>query len=449
MNSKGFSGFQIGVFIACAVGIIFGLLIFSGKIPLGEEKTNQTISGSLTIWGTLPGDSVRAMTDQLRQVYKEVNFSYVQKTPNTFQNDLVNALASGSGPDMIFVNPSDIITNKDRLFEIPYASLPQSTFQNTFIDQGNLFLTGTGVLALPFINDPLVMYYNRDLLAASFTVNPPRTWDDIIALNKKITVKDDAGRLITQTVALGTFDNITYAKEILATMIFQTGNKLVAWDEFSKKYVSQFLQTDSAGNSGVANALGFYTAFSNSNDADRYSWNGSLPKDIDQFVAGKLAIYFGFASELQTIRLKNPNLNFEIALMPQRSQGTLKATYGKMYGLAIMKVSKNLQLATTLAPVITGKEAFTTYRMVSPTAIPARRDLVIDTSPDARETLFRNSVIIGQGFLDPDAPATTSLFKRFIDQINSGSANPGSIMSPGESLFSGILAKAQRQVTAQ
>jgi hypothetical protein len=61
-NSKGLSMFQIGIFIACAAGIVFAILIFSGKIPLGETKTTQTLKGSVVIWGTLPGDSVRAMT---------------------------------------------------------------------------------------------------------------------------------------------------------------------------------------------------------------------------------------------------------------------------------------------------------------------------------------------------------------------------------------------------
>jgi ABC-type glycerol-3-phosphate transport system substrate-binding protein len=122
-NSKGLSMFQIGIFIACAAGIVFAILIFSGKIPLGETKTTQTLKGSVVIWGTLPGDSVRAMTDQIRQTYKEVNFSYSQKKPETFQLDLVNALASGVGPDLVFISPAEVIQNKDRLLEIPYASL--------------------------------------------------------------------------------------------------------------------------------------------------------------------------------------------------------------------------------------------------------------------------------------------------------------------------------------
>jgi ABC-type glycerol-3-phosphate transport system substrate-binding protein len=447
-NSKGPSVFQIGVIIACVAGVVFSLLIFSGKIPVGDSSAATTLKGSVAIWGTLSGDAVRAMTDQLHQTYKDVNFSYVEKTPASFQPDLVNALASGSGPDLIFVSPSDIIQNKDRLLEIPYASLPQASFQGAFIDQGNLFLTSTGVLALPFVVDPLVMYYNRDLLSGSFTVNPPQTWDDVVALNKKITAKDDAGKLTTETVALGTFDNITNAKDIISAMIFQTGNKIVAWDPLNKKYASQFSQPDASGNSGVAKALTFYTAFSNVNDADHYSWNGSLPKDKSQFIAGKLAIYFGYASELGGIRQLNPNLNFDVSIFPQRSTGNLKATYGKMVGLAVVKVSKNSTLALAMAQQLVAKDNVATYRTLESTSTPARRDMLAQATDDAHQTLFYKSAIISQGLLDPDPNQTTPLFKKFIDQINAGIAQPNAILSPGDSLMSSILGKIQRDTSS-
>lgn len=439
--------FQIGTLVVCGLGIVFGVLIFSGKIPVGESTTDEKLKGSLVIWGTLPGEAVRATLELLKQPYPEVSIAYSEKSPASFQSDLVNALASGTGPDMVYITPADVVQNRDRLFEIPYASFPQGLFQSTFVDQGNLFLTGTGVLAFPFVLDPLVTYYNRDMVAGSFSVNPPKTWDEVIALNKKITIKDDAGKLTTQTVALGTFDNIAHAKEIISAMIFQTGNKIVAWDSVNKKYISTFGQGVD-GVSGVANALGFYTAFANPADADRYSWNGSLPLDVNQFLAGKLAVYFGYASELPGIRLKNPNLNFDVSVFPQRVQGTIKSTFGNMYGLAIIKVSKNTSLALAMAQQLSSKQTVQNYLSFQSTAIPARRDMVTIVDADAHKTLFYKSAIIAQGFLDPDKTQTTALFKKFIDQINAGITRPEAIISPGDSLLSGILQKAQRQETA-
>ena len=63
--------------------------------------------------------------------------------------------------------------------------------------------------------------------------------------------------------------------------------------------------------------------------------------------------------------------------------------------------------------------------------------------------MFNKSAIIAQGLLDPDQLQTTALFKKFIDQLNAGIGQAAAILSPGDSLLSGILQKAQRDITVQ
>jgi len=443
---KDVSLFKIGLYVLLGIGIVFAVLIFSGKITVGKPAA-AAISGNVVIWGTLPQDPMGLMTDVVHQTYKNVNVEYVQQDPATFQANLVNALASGGGPDMILLTPDDVISNHDRILEIPYTSLPQATFQSTFIDQGSQFLTDTGVLAFPLFVDPMVMYYNKDMLSSAFTVSPPATWDDVVALNKKITQVDDAGKLSTETVALGSFDNITHAKDILSNLIFQGGNSIVAWDPTVKAYVSQFGNASASGDSAVADALQFYTDFSNPTDAAHYSWNATLPNDETQFVAGNLAIYFGYASELASIRQQNPNLNFGVAMMPQKKGTTLKTTYGKMTGLAIMKVSKNIQLDVIVAQTMTSDSAISQYLSLDPTVEPARRDMLANSSADANQTLFYNSSIISRSFLDPDPVQTSALFQKYVNEINVGAAVPASIVAPGNSLLTEILQTIQKQTS--
>ena len=445
---KNFSAFQIGLYVLFSIGIVFAVLIFSGKISVGTSSTSATLSGSVVIWGTLPQDAVNAATDIVHQTYKNVTVHYQKEDPATLQDDLVNALASGSGPDMVFVTPADIIANHDRIFEIPYASLPQGAYESTFVDQATQFLTGTGVLAFPMIIDPMVMYYNKDMLSSAFTVSPPATWDDLVALNKKITQVSDAGKLSTETAALGSFGNITHAKDILANLMFQGGNSIVSWDPGQKAYVSHFGDANAAGNSAVVDALQFYTSFANPNDTAHYSWNATLPNDQTQFVAGNLAIYFGYASELGTIRQNNPNLNFGVAMMPQKTRALFKTTYGQMTGVAIMKVSKNLSLDVAVAQTLSSQPAISTYLGMDPTLEPARRDMLSGASTDANKALFYNSAIISRSFLDPDAAQTTSLFGKYVNDINAGAAEPANILAPGNSLLSGILQAVQKKTSS-
>ncbi len=447
---KNFSIFQIVVFVLCGAGVLFGVLIFSGKIPVGQGSSKVSVSGTVTIWGVLPYDAMNAMKETLRKNYKEVTVNYVEKEAETFQSELIDALASGGGPDLIVITPAGIIQNKNKLFTVPYASLPDTTFRTTFTDQGSLFLSNEGTLAFPLLIDPMIMYYNRDLLTSSFVVKPPVTWDDVVTLNKVVTRKDDAGRLATETVALGTFDNITHAKDIISLLIFQAGNKIVDLDPISKKYVSVFGDALGDGVSPVANGVGFYSSFSNPSDADHYSWNPTLPRDKDQFIAGNLAVYFGYASELVGIRQKNPNLNFDVSLMPQRAKSPVKMTYGMMHGVAITKSSKNRGLALAVAQQLATDEAVTAYLAVDKTFVPARRDMLSRTaSNDARQALFYNSAIISRSWIDPDATATTALFKKSMNQINAGTLTPAAIIPPMNSLLSSTLQKLQKDPVTQ
>jgi multiple sugar transport system substrate-binding protein len=440
---KNFSSFQIGVFVVCFLGIVFGVLIFSGKIPLGQSSSTA-VTGSVTVWGTLPYRAVSAGLEPIRKAYKDVTINYVEKDPQEFQPDFIDALASGVGPDLVVITPADIIQDKNKLMLVPFTSLPEATFRSTFIDQGSLFLDTTGVVAFPLFVDPMIMYYNRDMLTSLFVVQPPATWDDVVDLNKKNTQKDSAGKLSIETVALGTFDNITHAKDLISLLMLQSGSKIIDFSSDLNKYVSVFANSIN-GSYPVVNALRFYISFANSADADHYSWGASLPKDKDQFVAGNLATYFGYASELAGIRQRNPNLNFDIALMPQRAKSSVKATYGTLHGVAIVKSSKNPSLAVLMAQQMASKDAIDAYLAIDPTFVPARKDMLTNPpADDSRKTLLYNSAIISRSWIDPDKVQTTSVFQKMIQQINAGTITPESTLSTVGSLLDSILSKYQK-----
>jgi multiple sugar transport system substrate-binding protein len=440
---KNTSPLQIGIYVACGIGIVLAVAIFSGKLPIGKAK-DEGLKGTVVMWGTLPSQVVREYAAASLEQTPDVRVTYIQKDSSNFQSDLVNALASGAGPDLVVVSPADVIVNKDRLLAIPFTSLPLQTFKDTFVDQASLFVRADGILALPMFIDPLVMYYNRDLLTSSFAVKPPATWDDVVALNKQLTRKDDAGALSVETVAMGTFDNILHAKEILTMITLQAGGTIIGFDENSKKYISTLSYASRDTGNPFSTALALYSSFSNSNDSDHYSWNASLPLDSNQFIAGKLALYFGYGSELTNIRKKNPNLNFDVAMVPQSARRPTKVVYGKMMGIAVTKMSKQIPLSVTVANALTQKSALNLYLKSDASLAPARKDMLSEIpNEDAIRSLIYKSAIISKSFLDPEYTQTALLFKRVIDQINSGVANPDSSVMAAEALMKNILDKVQ------
>jgi len=62
----------------------------------------------------------------------------------------------------------------NKLYTIPYAAYTERTFRDTNIDGAQLFLSTTGVTALPLLVDPLVTYYNKDILAAKKLCYPAK-----------------------------------------------------------------------------------------------------------------------------------------------------------------------------------------------------------------------------------------------------------------------------------
>lgn len=441
---KNISPFQLIIMIVCGVAAVFALLIFSGKLPIGQQAAKK-IQGNITIWGTLPYSAMNLAMGSVSGTYENVRINYEEKNRSTFQSDLVNALASGTGPDLVLINQTDIVTNEDRFFVTPFTSLPEQTYRSLFVDQASSYITPTGVIAFPLVIDPMVMFYNRDMLTSAFSVAIPKTWSDIIGLIPRITQKDDGGILQTQTVALGTFDNISYPKEIISLLGFQTGNPIVQFDVAQQSYISTVKFPSASTAYPIADAFDFFTSFSNPLNQDRYSWNTSLPKDQNQFIAGKLAIYFGYASEIDTIRKKNPNLNFGIDMMPQRTGSPTKITYGSMTGIAIMKMSKNPTLALMIAQLIADKKSVQAILDTYPRLAPARRDMLSGKESDALSSVIYNSAIISRGFLDPDTVQTNTWFKKYITDISSGIGTGASLLESKDATLSGILSQVQRK----
>lgn len=412
---KNSSMVQTIVLVVFGLGIIIGVLFFSGKIPLpGDKSKKNGPTGSVVVWGVLPYSQVNTIFDSIEQDYDELQLSYVEKSPDTIQNELVNALASGKGPDLFMMNSQQVAENLDRLYIIPFTNYPETAFKKTFPDASESLLVSKGVLALPMMIDPMVMYYNRDIFTSNFEVNPPKTWDKLAELVPKLVRKDEAGKISQAAIPLGTINNMSYPKELLALKILQQGNPIIHFEPAMNKW-----QSDIESGGELVNALNWYTGFINP-ASNVYTWNTSLPKDRDMFISGKSAMYIGFPTEIETIRKLNPNLNFAMTMIPQINDNANRVNYAQVYSLGVSKISQNRDNAIGVANILTDKEHLA--KIVGPTYYaPARRDLLSDKPKDndLAVTIY-NSAIISKSFFDPNSTKTKDLLVTAVNQINAG-----------------------------
>lgn len=409
------SNFQIVVLIVFVVLIIAGVLLFA--LVNKEGKTKDTI-GIVVIWGTLNQELMNKQLLFLRSENENTrDVTYVEKDERTYNDELVEAIASGIGPDLFLLSQSDILRQQNKIYQIPFESYSVRRFKDSFIEEGELYLNNTGIVALPFYVDPMVMYWNRDILSREGFSTSPEYWDEFFVLSPKITKRDQSSNISQATVALGEFKNITHAKDILSALIMQAGSPIMVLNEAGQ--LQNFISKGSGSSEKPAeSALRFYTEFSNPIKSV-YSWNRSLPDSRQAFISGDLTFYFGFASELSELRRANPNLNFDIAMFPQVREEETPLTFGRMQAVAISRSSRNLNDALKIAFLMTSNSSMTKLNELTGMP-PVSRQLLRILPSDSYQPVFYNSALISQGWLDPDSEETEKIFQSMVEGITSG-----------------------------
>jgi ABC-type glycerol-3-phosphate transport system substrate-binding protein len=406
------STFKIILLSIFGIGAVLGVIIFASYKGSGSSST-----GPVVMWGFIPQSSFNIFAKEIGlDTSKQFTFTYVEKNPASFEADFEKALADGNGPDIIMLREDMLQAQKNRLFVIPYANYPERDFKTNFIQSTELFLGSMGTYALPLYVDPLVMYWNRTLFTNAALSVPPHYWDEFLTLPQKLTKKSISGNITQSLIALGEWKNITNAKEIISNLLIQGGNDIVYQPRTG---AGQSLLIGSI-ESGIPSdgAVNFYTQFANPVTA-QYSWNRSLPNSTQYFLLGNLATYIGFASELPEIRAKNPNLNFDVTLVPQPRQSERNIVYAHIYGLAISKQSKNVPGAFLAINTLTSESSEKTLE--SYTNLPSpRRKLLGITPSDPYKTVFYQSAIQSVTWPDPNRKATSNMFQNMIESITAG-----------------------------
>lgn len=437
---KDISFFQVGVIGVFIFFIIFAVLIFSGVIPgFGSHRAG---GGTVVVWGSIPEATFNTAlnnTDVLKG--GKVEIKYVAVPSVSFETKLVSALARGEGPDVIILPHTLVYQHADKITPIPYKAVSAREYQDTFVSEGTLFQTSGGILALPLYVDPVVMYVNNDSLTSAGYAKIPTLWSQFVdassgrSVVQALTTTNAQGVIEKSAIALGDFSNVDHAKDILSLLFLQAGSSIVGVRE-GAGYMSDLGSDSDQSVSPAVSALNFFTQFA-SRGKTSYAWSGTLPKSKNAFSSGMLAVYLGLASELPELREKNPHLNFDMALVPQRGAGK-SLTYGNLYGAAILRRTTNPTLALVAVQILTAKEFSTEIASVLSVA-SARRDVLATNSADALRAVIDQSALISRGWLDPNPRETETIFGTMVQSTVVGSTESSSAVSRAHQELSTLL----------
>ncbi len=303
----------VAIILVPAIPIV---LLVSGVL---KSKPTTVSPVTLTVWGTADerlAFAALAKRYAIQRPYATVTYQVVPA--EGYYDRLVSAWAQGNGPDLFFVPQTwigqmtefatpmpaqlgvPIVKTGTGLFrngtEIVQQSLPApsvTSLKNTFVDAvaQDAVIDGQ-VWGLPLSMDTIVLYSNKDLLNNAKVFEPAKTWGELLQqlTVNGLTVADDQQSIVQAGVALGSVDNVPYAADLMALLMLQNGWPAIQPNQDSV-HMTEAAQT----------AMDFWLSFANPKKV-AYSWNAQQPNAREDFLAGKLAYYFGTLADLATIK---------------------------------------------------------------------------------------------------------------------------------------------------
>lgn len=316
---------------------------------------------TLTIWRA--GNDSAGFADavnEYRQLHENVSFNFRQVSPDSYEQELVEAIAAGQGPDLVTLPNAKIHAFEDKLEPMPAgffggsdlittisAQYPQAVLADT--------LHGGKIFGLPFSISGLVLITNTNLVQAEFNrriqaelptnnlfFRAPVDWNEVIDLTKVLTKK--TGDQISEAgIALGTTNNIPNVADIIAALMLQQGVKMVTADGKDAAYHLPDAK-DSTYYPGPA-VLDFLKGFSNP-ASPHYSWNAQKPAAVHEFINGRLAMMIGYPSIVPYLAQRNPGLGISLAPLPQIPNAFTIVDFAGDYRIeAVTKTSRYPQVA--------------------------------------------------------------------------------------------------------
>ena len=189
---------------------IFGALALGGMVyfATGTYGSSSGQVGEVLIWGTLDDRVFNAvMRDLAEDNPALLQTTYVEKPIETFSAELSEAIASGRGPDLYVLQSDYILKDFPKIFPFLSAgekfSISERVFKDTFIDGAELFWSSQGALGIPIAVDPMVLFWNRDLLATAGFAEPPTEWEDLFDIAERATRRDSSKSILKSAIALG------------------------------------------------------------------------------------------------------------------------------------------------------------------------------------------------------------------------------------------------------
>lgn len=390
---------------------LFTLTGFGCRRTAGDQP--EKLNRELLVWGLWQesADMEPVLAAFEEQTGIEVKYKKVASVA-TYEQDLLEALAEGRGPDVFVIHHTWIDDKQRILSPAPETIVDARAVKDEFVDVVEQDVVRQGlVYALPTSVDTMAMFYNKDIFNGAAIARPPRTWSDFQNMVERVTKVNRLGVIQQSAAALGTAANVNRAADILQLLMIQSGLPLI----------NETRGVDINNDIGKR-ALTFYTDFAN-RGKKVYTWNLQQDYSIDAFAEGETAVMFNYSYHIPTVRAKNPRLNFGLAPIPQiaGSSEANRIAFAAYWPFAVANSSTAPEAAWQFVRFLTNQSSTQVLNAGASTP-PARRDSVVELQRDPELGVFADQSLAAHSWQRVDIAATDTIFNAMIDDVVTGAA---------------------------
>ncbi len=397
-----------------AVSII-ACIVFLGM----RFHRTRPIPITLEAWGTLDeSKTFLSIIENYQKKHPYIKINYTLKDKTTYHNEILKAFSDNQAPDIFIINGSYLPYYENKISPL---NLKKDKDLNLFsLNQiypniaKNTLIKDDYLLGIPLYIDTLALYYNQDIFNYYNIALPPASWEEILNLISRLRRINAQGQITRAAIALGSSYNIHWDSDIISTLMMQYGSNIVDTDKkqttfnYEIKYANQRILPGEE-------ALKFYTQFTDPRSR-YYTWNNNFSDSVIAFSKGESVMMIGYSQAKKIIEEYNPNLNYNIASLPQFTNSPSKINYGDTINLVVSQDSKHPEECWKFLKFFAEKNTAEFYYLQTKNP-PARLDLIQNHLNDPDSGIFIRQILLSQNWHQYNFQEINQIFKEMVEDV--------------------------------
>ncbi|MER3451717.1 MAG: sugar ABC transporter substrate-binding protein [Meiothermus sp.] len=323
---------------------------------------------TLTYWQYEFKSKVEAINELIRRF--EAENPGIRVVHQTFPYDayaqkVASAIPAGQGPDVVNLYYGWLPTWVKAGYLVPLPEEFAQRLDREFVRMAQAAKLNGKAYGVPTAVRSLALFYNKDLFRQAGLFAPPKTWEEFIAIGKKLTLKQ--GARYTQ-IGYGVAPDGQDHHLVREVLLRQFGGRPYSDDGRRVLYASD----------PGFRALTFYTDWVRKEEIGVPNFFPGNNGYRDGFIAGRIGMIIDGSFAIGTIR-QGARFNWGVAELPVERPGGRKANFGSfwLHGLTPLATGPKREAALKFLAFITS-EAAQRYWLEKVGELPASKTLIQD-----------------------------------------------------------------------